>query len=518
MLYRLLHEPLDYLTAFDQALNEYARELPDTRLPENARLKIGLEGSFGELSCSPRSLSASLLGRIVAVQGIVTSCSLPRPKLMQSFHFCKATEMAFTREYRDMITPGNDVPMSNAYPTEDGSGNPLTTVYQNCNYKESQSLIVQEMPELSPAGQLPRSISILLEDDLVDKVKPGDRIEIVGMYKSLGGIIGGQVSSTFKTIIYANNIKMYSKDITQTVITDRDIENIKRIGKRRDVFDLLSRSVAPSIYGSEEIKKAILLVLVSGVEKVLGNGAHLRGDINMIMVGDPSTAKSQLLRFVINTAPMAIATTGRGSSGVGLTAAVTMDKDTGEKRLEAGAMVLADRGIVCIDEFDKMSDMDRVAIHEVMEQQTVTIAKAGIHATLNARCSVVAAANPVYGQYRENLTPHENIRLPDSILSRFDLLFIVLDEMNPERDRAISKHVLKMHRLENANTNPAGNEPVAEPVETPVFQTSILKDQQEYLTVPFIKRYIHYAKLRMQPKLTEDASQLIVRSRFKKLF
>ncbi|KAL8973022.1 MAG: hypothetical protein Q9197_002519 [Variospora fuerteventurae] len=541
----LLHTPFDFSQIFDQALKNVVGTLPNrpqVNASPDAMYYCAFIGSFGECACNPRTLSSIHLNRMVSLEGIVTKCSLVRPKIIKSVHYNEKKNIFHFREYRDQTMTANGAASTGVYPQEDEEGNPLITEYGYCTYRDHQTISIQEMPERAPAGQLPRGVDVIMDDDLVDQCKPGDRIQLVGMYRSLGNRNAGQGSATFRTLILANNVMLLSSKsgggIAQATITDTDIRNINKIAKKKNVFELLSQSLAPSIYGHDHIKKAILLMLLGGMEKNLENGTHLRGDINILMVGDPSTAKSQLLRFVLNTAPLAIATTGRGSSGVGLTAAVTSDKETGERRLEAGAMVLGDRGVVCIDEFDKMSDIDRVAIHEVMEQQTVTIAKAGIHTSLNARCSVIAAANPVYGQYDTHKDPHKNIALPDSLLSRFDLLFVVTDDIDDFRDRQISEHVLRMHRYRQPGTEEGA--PVREQ-QTQTLGVGLDQEQDanrptevyekfnvmlhagvtvttgrgnarkvEVLSIPFIKKYIQYAKSQRKPVLTKGAADHIV--------
>lgn len=538
----LLNSPFDHTLAFNYALKEIVKTVPQAR-PDQTDNEVmyycAWAGSFGLHACNPRTLSSQHLNQMVSIEGIVTRCSLIRPKVVKSVHYNESKNVFYFREYLDQ-TMTNGATTSSVYPQEDDDGTPLVTEYGLSSYRDHQTISIQEMPERAPAGQLPRGVDVVLDDDLVDKVKPGDRVQLVGIYRTLGNRNTNHSSALFKTLILANNVVLLASKsgggIATATITDTDIRNINKVAKKKNLLELLSRSLAPSIYGHDYIKKAILLMLLGGMEKNLENGTHLRGDINILMVGDPSTAKSQLLRFVLNTAPLAIATTGRGSSGVGLTAAVTSDKETGERRLEAGAMVMADRGVVCIDEFDKMSDVDRVAIHEVMEQQTVTIAKAGIHTSLNARCSVIAAANPIFGQYDTHKDPHKNIALPDSLLSRFDLLFVVTDDIEDTRDRLVSEHVLRMHGYRQPGTEEGA--PVRENAQqslsvalnggqtesqrpTDVYEkydkmlhagfrdAGRRNKDPEILSIPFMKKYIQYAKNRIKPVLTQEASDRI---------
>uniref|UniRef100_A0A671PSV3 DNA replication licensing factor MCM3 n=1 Tax=Sinocyclocheilus anshuiensis TaxID=1608454 RepID=A0A671PSV3_9TELE len=527
---KLLNNAFEELLAFQHALKDLVASIDATYAKQHEEFFIGLEGSFGSKHVSPRTLTSRLLGSMVCLDGIVTKCSLVRPKVVRSVHYCPATKKTMERKYTDM-TSLDAFPSSAIYPTMDEENNPLETEFGLSIYKDHQTITVQEMPEKAPAGQLPRSVDIILDNDLVDAVKPGDRTQVIGTYRCLPGKKGGFTSGTFRTIMIACHVKQMSKEVSHFFSAD-DVAKIKSFCRTRskNLFDQLARSLAPSIHGHEYIKKAILCMLLGGVEKVLENGSRIRGDINVLLIGDPSVAKSQLLRYVLHTAPRAIPTTGRGSSGVGLTAAVTTDQETGERRLEAGAMVLGDRGVVCIDEFDKMSDMDRTAIHEVMEQGRVTIAKAGIHARLNARCSVLAAANPVYGRYDQYKTPMENIGLQDSLLSRFDLLFIMLDQMDPEQDREISDHVLRMHRYRDPHEQDGAAFALGGTVDALATEDpDVTQEEEEELQVyekhnpllhgskkvkdrvvskAFMRKYIHVAKA-LSPVLTQDAANRI---------
>ncbi|XP_023339006.1 DNA replication licensing factor MCM3 [Eurytemora carolleeae] len=526
----LMNNSFEEVAAFQRALKEFVGSIDSIYAREKEDFFVGFEGSFGSKHVTARTLNARLLGSLVCLEGIVTKCSQVKPKVVKSVHYCPATEKTIERTYTD-LTSLDAYPSTAAYPTQDEDGNPLQTEFGDCKFKDHQTLTLQEMPEKAPTGQLPRNCDVILDNDMVDAAKPGDRVQVVGCFRCLPNKQQGYTGGTFRTVVIANNITLLSKEVTPN-ITGKDVHECKKFSKQKgSVFDILSKSLAPSIHGHEFVKKALLCMLLGGVERNLPNGTRLRGDINILLIGDPSVAKSQLLRYVLNTAPRAIATTGRGSSGVGLTAAVTTDKDTGERQLEAGAMVLADRGVVCIDEFDKMTDVDRTAIHEVMEQGRVTISKAGIHASLNARCSVLAAANPVYGRYNPYKSPMENIGLQDSLLSRFDLLFILLDTIDVDNDRKIADHVVRMHRYRNPNEQDGEVLSIAadadvlttkdlegeedENEETPMYEKydallhgNSRKKSDKIVSVQFMKKYIHIAKC-IRPAMTDEASSII---------
>lgn len=496
----LMKQPSPRLKTMEEVLGN---TVSDLKKGSKVKFRVALEGNFGDHYVTPRGLRANLANTLVKVQGIVARLSLVRPRLLSSVHYCEATGRQHMKVYSG--GPGESVP------TRDSDGNPLGMEFGLSQYQDMQTLLLQEFPEKIPTGQLPRSIEVILEDDLVDSVRPGARVDIVGVYKAISTSTTA-FSGSFHCAIVACGVSAIVSESEDLQLSGAEVKEIRKIADMPDALSRLGQSLAPSIYGHDNIKQALVLQALGGREKTLANGTHLRGDINILLVGDPSTAKSQLLRTMMQTMPRASSTTGRGSSGVGLTAAVITDKDTGERHLTAGATVLADRGLICIDEFDKMEDIDRVAMHEVMEQQTVTIAKAGVHCSLNARCSVLAAANPIYGTYAADLSPAKNIALPDSLLSRFDLLFIIVDQKSNEIDRKIAERVIKNHCSVTISGDQydAGSEVVEERlVSEDEIRTWYRVEGRDLITRELLRKYIHLAKTRPAPDLSPEASSYL---------
>jgi len=487
---------------------------------EFAKLEMQVHLTSNETPRALRSMNSKDVGKLVYVPGIVIAASKTRSKATRLAIQCKTCRgvkhLPLSGGYSGVQLPrycdsgglqgAAEGGVSGGVP-EGGCGvDPFVVVPERSRFVDQQTLKLQENPEDVPAGEMPRNMALCVERNSVQKIVPGTRVRVAGVYSLHGGGGGGKgggrdragaggaaVSQPYLRVVGLTEETEGARGDAH--FTDQEHTEFKAFAARpfaEVVKDIRSR-IAPAIFGADDIKAAVASLLFSGARKKTPDGANLRGDVNVLLMGDPSTAKSQFLKFVEKTAPICVYTSGKGSSAAGLTASVVRDA-SGEFYLEGGAMVLADGGCVCIDEFDKMRDEDRVAIHEAMEQQTISIAKAGITTVLNSRAAVLAAANPPSGRYDDLKTAQENIDLQTTILSRFDLIFIVRDERLYERDVAIADHVLAIHAGggdETGSTDPNEQNPERERAQK------------------FLKRYVEYCRATCSPRLQPASAKLL---------
>jgi len=473
----LLQKPEEYLKHANNAAYsqlriedpEYAEKLEADAL--NARIVGLLEPT------QLRKLGSENISKLVMVDGIVVRSTPVRPLVLQAAFKCRRCgEQTVVNQTGQFVK----APFACKNPSCMAKG-PFDFIQEDSAFIDSQDLRLQERPEDLPPGQLPRTLSAkLVGTEIVDLARPGDHISIVGIVRAIAPTYRGLGKlRAFLLHLDANSIEVLGKEPETALITPDEEEKILELSKDPWIHRKIISSIAPSIYGYDHIKESIMYLLFGGVSKVLPD-ITIRGEMNALLVGDPGTAKSQLLQYVARIAPRGLYTSGRGTTAAGLTAAVIREKGGGMS-LEAGALVLADKGIACIDEMDKMRPEDRVAIHEAMEQHTVSVAKGGIVATLNARTAILAAANPSLGRYEPHRTVAENISLPVTILSRFDLIFVLRDVPNKETDSKMSQHILEIHRK--------GLSPVEPPI-----------------SIDILRKYISYAK-GIKPVLTQEALQ-----------
>jgi len=484
---KFVESPDEILHAFSRAIKEILQE----RFPEYARkIEHEIRARIANFPAerSLRQINSEVITKMISVSGMVVRASEVKPLAKEVTYKCLDKHISvFT------LLDGMSLNTSVKCQTPNCKHTNLAIIPEDSRFIDFQIVRLQELPEDLPPGQLPHYVNISMKQDLVDYARPGDRIVLTGIVRieqeRISGVTKSE-SALYRLRMDGNNIEFIggkgtksSRRTEREEISPDEQKIINTLSKNPDIYDRLIASFAPHIRGHELFKEAILLLIVGSTQRALSDGSKVRGDINVFLVGDPGTAKSEMLKFCARIAPRGLYTSGRGSTAAGLTAAVVRDT-SGIFMLEAGAVVLGDQGLVCIDEFDKMRPEDRSALHEVMEQQSASIAKGGIVATLNARTSILAAANPMFGKYDpfKNLT--ENVNLPIPLLTRFDLVFVVRDIPSQEKDRQIAQHIISQHGTSGTDT------------------TSLID-------IDILTKYLAYAK-RNDPILTKEAQNKIM--------
>jgi replicative DNA helicase Mcm len=449
-----------------------------------------------------RQIRSDDINTFISVEGILRKTTEVRPRIVEAHFRCPGGHFTVRDQgYGKFREPDGCA-------TDGCTFKKLELVPKRSRFVDSQKLRIQESPEGLRGGEQPQTLDVDATDDLTGRVAPGDRVVINGILRSMQRVSHGEKSTIFDIYLECNSIEIAEKEFEEVQIEEKDEEEILSLSRELNIYRKITHSIAPTIYGNEDVKEAIALQLFGGISKEMPDGSHLRGDIHILLIGDPGIAKSQLLRYVVKLSPRAIYTSGQSSTSAGLTATAVKDEfGDGRWTLEAGALVLADMGIAAVDEMDKMHKEDRSALHEAMEQQSISVAKAGITATLKSRCALLGAANPKYGRFDDFAPIGEQINMPASLLSRFDLIFVMGDKPDPKKDGAIAEHILKAHSI---------GETIAQHARNPIpgVNDEYIKEQLKPVTPDidpqFFRKYVAYAKRTCFPRLTDAARESLI--------
>lgn len=445
-----------------------------------------------------RDLRSDHIGKLIAIEGQVRTATEVRPKIVRAAYECQRCGHVF---YVDQSGTKFIEPYECPNEACDRRG-PFRLLPKRSQFVDAQKVRVQESPEDLRGGEQPQTLDVELGDDLVGRIFPGDRVIINGILRSYQRTTQSGKSTYFDLFLDGISIEMMEQEFEEIEISPEDEKRILELSRDPNIYEKIVRSIAPSIYGYEDVKEALALQLVSGFSKRLPDGARIRGDIHILLVGDPGVAKSQLLRYMAKLSPRGIYTSGKSSTSAGLTATAIKDElGDGRWTIEAGALVLADKGIAAVDEMDKMSPDDRSALHEAMEQQTISVAKAGVMATLKSRCALLAAANPKMGRFDRYEPIAPQINLTPALMSRFDLIFVLTDEPNVERDSHIATHILKSNYAGELTSNKHNSSINEEDIEN---ATEVIKPEIE---PELLRKYVAYARKNVFPMLTRVAME-----------